>query len=325
MAAMPRNMTGIGIKMSAAGYSTHMFGKWDAGMATMDHTPHGRGYQTALHYFHPANDSWTYEDGGVCRGGTANGSHSMVDMWQTNLDAPGTQGPAHGWNNTCGGDNHLGDKCSVHGPKSDHWYGGYEDSVFAQQVLRTVAEHTAAEPYFLFWAPHIVHAPLQVPPSFYHKFDFMAATDRADNTRQTYHAMVDFADAAIGNFTTALKAKNMWDDIVIVFSADNGGPVYQNGTAGANNYPLKGGKTGQWEGGVRTRSHCRLYYHSSICFCARFTKIFGASVSETAMRSNSTRWDSCEQLGERRLPATESPRHEVRRPGHWMGLVWYVL
>ena len=32
MAAIPRNMTGMAIKMSAAGYKTHMFGKWDAGM-----------------------------------------------------------------------------------------------------------------------------------------------------------------------------------------------------------------------------------------------------------------------------------------------------
>lgn len=39
---------------------------------------------------------------------------------------------------------------------------------------------------------------------------------------QTYHAMVDFADEAIGNFTKAIRAKNMWDELVIVFSADNG-------------------------------------------------------------------------------------------------------
>ena len=29
MAAMPRNMTGMAMKMSAGGYKTHMFGKWD--------------------------------------------------------------------------------------------------------------------------------------------------------------------------------------------------------------------------------------------------------------------------------------------------------
>ena len=31
--------------------------------------------------------------------------------------------------------------------------------------------------------------------------------------------MVDFADAAIGNFTSALKDKKMWDQSIIVFSA----------------------------------------------------------------------------------------------------------
>ena len=125
-----------------------------------------------------------------------------------------------------------------------------------------MAEHNPAQPYFLFWAPHIVHTPLQVPDEFFQKFAFVAENDKPTHERQTYvntrdlsiasmyinpiscfyryHAMVDFADAAIGNFTAAIKAKGMWDDMIIVFSADNGGPVYMNGTAGANNYPLKG-------------------------------------------------------------------------------------
>lgn len=47
-AAIPRNMTGIATKLASAGYFTSAFGKWDAGMATPDHTPHGRGYQVAL-------------------------------------------------------------------------------------------------------------------------------------------------------------------------------------------------------------------------------------------------------------------------------------
>ena len=55
-AGMARNMTGIAMKMSAGGYKTHYFGKWDVGMATLDHTPHGRGYLTGLHYFNHEND-----------------------------------------------------------------------------------------------------------------------------------------------------------------------------------------------------------------------------------------------------------------------------
>ena len=35
-----------------AGYRTVIAGKWDAGMATPTHTPFGRGYDSALCYFH---------------------------------------------------------------------------------------------------------------------------------------------------------------------------------------------------------------------------------------------------------------------------------
>ena len=64
-------------------------------------------------------------------------------------------------------------------------YGGYEDSLFAQHVLRTVEQHDPQDPYFLFWAPHIVHTPLEVPPSFYAKFAFMEGTDKPTHERQT--------------------------------------------------------------------------------------------------------------------------------------------
>lgn len=40
----------------------------------------------------------------------------------------------------------------------------------------------------------------------------------------------------------------MWDNTLMVVGSDNGGPIYPNG--GANNYPLKGGKMSDWQGGV---------------------------------------------------------------------------
>jgi arylsulfatase A-like enzyme len=59
MQGIPRNMTGMATKLASAGYATHMVGKWDAGMATPDHTPYGRGYRTSLNYFNHCNDYWT--------------------------------------------------------------------------------------------------------------------------------------------------------------------------------------------------------------------------------------------------------------------------
>jgi hypothetical protein len=37
--------------------ATHYTGKWDCGMATEEHTPKGRGYDTSLFYFHHDNVS----------------------------------------------------------------------------------------------------------------------------------------------------------------------------------------------------------------------------------------------------------------------------
>ena len=56
---IPPAMTGWGTLMRKAGYETLFAGKWDAGMATAAHTPHGRGFETALGYFHHSNDYWT--------------------------------------------------------------------------------------------------------------------------------------------------------------------------------------------------------------------------------------------------------------------------
>jgi arylsulfatase I/J len=50
----------------------------------------------------------------------------------------------------------------------------------------------------------------------------------------------------------ALKKRDMWDNLLFVTSSDNGGPV-RYGT-GANNYPLKGGKVSDWQGGVRVNA-----------------------------------------------------------------------
>ena len=89
-AGIPRNMTGMASKLKSAGYATHHVGKWDAGMATPDHTPQGRGFDTTFGYFHHANDYYTEKAGG-CKIGKA--GHNPTDLWNTT-------GPAFGKNGT---------------------------------------------------------------------------------------------------------------------------------------------------------------------------------------------------------------------------------
>ena len=212
-AGIPRNMTGIAEKMKGAGYATHQVGKWDAGMATQDHTQKGRGFDTSFGYFHHANDYYN-ETVGACN------RTPIVDLWDTDK-------PAHGINGT-GSDN-------------------YEEALFKERLLNIISKHDPSTPLFLYYAPHIVHKPLQVPDKYLNKFSFID-----NHLRQYYHAMVNYLDDVVGELTDALKNKGMWDNLLFVTSSDNGGPVRE--FAGGNNYPLKGGKGTDWQGGVRVNA-----------------------------------------------------------------------
>ena len=87
-AGIPRNMTGMAEKLKSAGYHTVMAGKWDAGMATPTHTPHGRGYDSGLCYFHHANTYWTQGTGDSTCG-------PMTDLYDTAGPAIGLNSAGH--------------------------------------------------------------------------------------------------------------------------------------------------------------------------------------------------------------------------------------
>ena len=57
-------------------------------------------------------------------------------------------------------------------------------------------------------------------------------------------------DAAIGRCSSALRQHGMWETTLLVFTSDNGGRLSQHVT----NYPFKGGKYSNFEGGVRVRA-----------------------------------------------------------------------
>jgi hypothetical protein len=149
----------------------------DCGMATPDHSPNGRGYRTGLHYYNHDNDYWTDKVGG-CGWTGYNWSVEVVDQWQTGLEASERQGPAHGYNNSCTGEapggnvnnehDRLGTGCYAFGPRGDKVFGGYEDALFAQHVIKAVSKHDREQPLFLVWAPHIVYAHQLPDPGHIH-------------------------------------------------------------------------------------------------------------------------------------------------------------
>ena len=64
--------------------------------------------------------------------------------------------------------------------------------------------------------------PLQAPPSYMAR---CADATKGHKLRQAVCAMAVHMDDGIGNVTAALKAAGMWDNTLVVFSADNGGPT----------------------------------------------------------------------------------------------------
>ena len=70
--------------------------------------------------------------------------------------------------------------------------------------------------------------------------------------RRIYHAMVSYMDSAVGDVVDLLQSteRRMWNDTLVVFQTDNGGPSFAGGLPTANNFPHKGTKSSNW---VRTQ------------------------------------------------------------------------
>lgn len=256
---MPRNMTGLAEHLQKAGYRNHYVGKWDVGMATPKHTPFGRGYETSLHYFEHKNDYWTH----TCMQSACCPNYGLYkDDSQTEIpdfwEAPR---PQYHWNLT------LADLWDTLEPARTLNATDYEEFIFLKRMQTIIRNHDPLESLFLFYAPHVAHCPLQVPQAYLDKFQFdddeticrsqtprilspNATHDAPFSCRKQYHAMVNLLDDILASIEKELQEAGLWDDTLLVFTSDNGGPTTLE-ESGSTNFDLRGGKYSDWEGGVR--------------------------------------------------------------------------
>jgi len=119
---------------------------------------------------------------------------------------------------------------------------GYTTELIGKAAERVISDRDKAKPLFLYVAFNAPHGPLQAPP------ESVSAYDSIQNPRRrTYAAMVSEMDRAVGGILGTLQEEGLTDDTLIVWCSDNGGAV----RLGADNSPLRGGKGGAFEGGIR--------------------------------------------------------------------------
>jgi arylsulfatase A-like enzyme len=117
---------------------------------------------------------------------------------------------------------------------------GYLTDRLGEEAVSFVQRHKD-HPFFLYLAFNAVHAPLQAPEDEIVKFN------TGDKNRDTLLAMGKRMDDAIGSVVATLKAEGIFENTLLFFISDNGGPLAQT----ANNTPLRGGKHQDYEGGIR--------------------------------------------------------------------------
>ncbi|XP_050411464.2 arylsulfatase B [Patella vulgata] len=120
--------------------------------------------------------------------------------------------------------------------------GEYSTKLFADRAIQIIENHDPSIPLFLYLPFQNVHFPIEVPKQYENMY-----SNIHDNMRRVYSGMVSAMDEAFGNITAALERKGLTNNLLLGFTSDNGGPI----GLGANNLPLRGGKTTIWEGGTR--------------------------------------------------------------------------
>jgi len=117
----------------------------------------------------------------------------------------------------------------------------YLTTAFGAEAADFIDAHST-RPFFLYLPFNAPHVPLQAPAAYLKRYSSIT-----NSNRRTYAAMVSALDDAVGVVADALKRNRIDRNTLLIFASDNGGAEWK----GADNGPLRGGKSELYEGGVR--------------------------------------------------------------------------
>jgi arylsulfatase A-like enzyme len=201
----------LGKMLKGAGYATAHFGKWHLGLEP--HSPLELGFDVDIPHWHGPGPKAGY----------------LAPWNYPNLKekAPGE---------------HIEDR-------------------MAEEAIAWLKKRDRTKPFFLNYWQFSVHAPFGAKPELIDRYRRKIKRGEAQQS-PTYAAMVHSLDDAVGSLLDALDAEGIADDTVLVFYSDNGGNIHcgleETDASGENyitaitsNHPLRGGKGGIHDGGIR--------------------------------------------------------------------------
>ncbi|KAL8616731.1 hypothetical protein ACOMHN_017769 [Nucella lapillus] len=201
------------------GYSTHYVGKWHLGFCKPEMTPTYRGYNTFYGTYNGEGDYFTH-----------------ISKWE-GYDLQDNKGTnQNNW--------------------AVDWAGNnvYSTFLFTNRSLDIIKKHDTSKPLHLLLSYQAVHGPLQYPPEYLEKCSHVEDITYEGlydvSERRMHCALTVPMDEGIGQVRQALKDRGMDKNLILLFISDNGGAL----SKGASNWPLRGGKITEWEGGTRVVS-----------------------------------------------------------------------
>lgn len=119
----------------------------------------------------------------------------------------------------------------------------------SQEAISYIQQHKNDDaPFYINLWFYNVHVPLQAKQDKIEKYNRLT-NQNSTHKNATYAAMVEHMDDAIGKITAALHKMGIDKNTIIIFTSDNGGLVSKRQIT--SNKPLREGKGGMYEGGVR--------------------------------------------------------------------------
>lgn len=95
--------------------------------------------------------------------------------------------------------------------------GTYGDYLYVGRAVETIMTHNVSKPLFYYLAMQVAHDPMQVPIKY---TDTIRGSNLTGNMLTGY-AFSSVVDESVSNVTAALKSTGMWENTLLVVSADN--------------------------------------------------------------------------------------------------------